>query len=416
MNTNSSTEIRITASATTAAGHGQKANEDSVALSDEIAEEDLSRKGHLYIVADGVGGHQKGDVASRIAVEVIRQAYYEDPDTDLSASLKRAIKAANAEIQRQAQNPTHAGMGTTVVAAIVHGAELIVAHVGDSRAYLLRESTLQQLTKDHSWVAEKVAAGVLTPQEAARHEMRHVITRSLGDQPSVEVTLNTYQLRPDDRVLLCSDGVWEPLSDETITYALKQKPKKAVHTMVEQASVNGHDDATALAISYGPVHTNLLEQARERLAIATASPQQRVLVIGASAILTLTLIVCGITRLAPGNATLTPTRTVTTSNPSSESTSEQYCIVKARDNPQPAIIYDNPSNCERINTSIPLNETIWIDTTSTYTNCDTTSLIKVTYNDRQVWINPWRIGQLSDEGECVLTTEWSSFFKETRDR
>jgi serine/threonine protein phosphatase PrpC len=409
MKRHTSTETTIITGTATAPGRDHTTNEDSVSLVDDIPRETLNRKGRLYIVADGIGGHQKGDVASQIAVEVIHQSYYDDPDTNCAASLERAIKTANAEIHQQAQDPTYAGMGTTVIAAIVRGDELTVAHVGDSRAYLLRNGALQQLTNDHTWVAEKVAAGILTPEEAAHHKMRHVITRSLGDQSTVEVTLNAYQLHSGDRLLLCSDGVWEPLSDQTMVRRLNQKPEKATSTMVKQAHAHGYDDATALAIVYGPLRSGVLEQARQNLNTAIASPQQRTLIIGAGAILALILLACGLTRLLPGNATSTTTGTATPKPPPA-STSERYCIAQ-----KPASVYESPNRCQKVTgTSIPANEIIWVSRTTTYTNCENetgaTTLIQVTYDDRHYWINPWRIGR-EDNGTCIPIDEWYSIFQ-----
>jgi protein phosphatase len=217
-----------------------------------VPEELLASKGYLYIVADGVGGHQAGEVASGIAVDVIRRSYYEDLNPDAETSLRRAILDANEEILRQAQEAAWAGMGTTVVAAVVRGDELVIAHVGDSRAYLWREGHLQRLTADHTWVAERLAAGILTPEEAANHPMRHVLTRSLGSAHEVAVDVARYDFRPSDRFLLCTDGVWEVLPEDEMARILgRADPQMAAAALVNRAlESGGQDDATALIVAY----------------------------------------------------------------------------------------------------------------------------------------------------------------------
>lgn len=244
-------------------GPGRAVSQDSLGLPDGIPEDLLASKGWLYLVADGIGGHQAGEVASHLAVSIIRRAYYEDPDPDIEASLRRAIVEANAEILRQAQDPAHAGMGTTVVAAVVRGEEMMVAHVGDSRAYLWRGGRLHPLTADHTWVAERLAAGILTPEEAANHPMRHVLTRSLGSAPDVEADAAHYSLLPGDRLLLCTDGVWEVLSEEEMARILgRADPQRAATALVNRAlESGGQDDATALVVERSAPRSRQLARA-----------------------------------------------------------------------------------------------------------------------------------------------------------
>ncbi len=231
-------------------GPGRAVSQDSLGLPEGVPEDLLAIKGRLYLVADGIGGHQAGEVASGLAVDVIRHAYYADPDLDLEVSLWRAIAEANMAIGRQAQDPARAGMGTTVVAAVVRGEELVVAHVGDSRAYLWHHGHLHQLTTDHTWVAERLAAGILTPEEAANHPLRHVLTRSLGSAPDVEVDIARHNFRPGDRLLLCTDGVWEMLPEEEMARILgRADPQTAATALVARAlEAGGQDDATALVV------------------------------------------------------------------------------------------------------------------------------------------------------------------------
>ena len=130
-------------------------------------------KGAIFAVADGMDGRRIGEIASRLAVQTVIQEYYRDPSPHPTQSLERAVRMANWRINEQSRrSPAHQGMGTTLVAAVVRGNELIVANVGDSRAYLARDGSFWQITRDHSWVAEEVAAGGLTPGEARRHPWR----------------------------------------------------------------------------------------------------------------------------------------------------------------------------------------------------------------------------------------------------
>jgi len=290
-------------------GGGRAVNEDSAGLPDGVPQATLANKGYLYIVADGVGGHRAGNVASQMAVDLIRRAYYEDPDVDVVASLQRAIAVANGEIHRQAQSPAYEGMGATVVAAVVRGDELVVVNVGDSRAYLLRGSGLQQLTSDHTWVAERVASGLLSPKEAAHHDMRHVITRSLGAQPTVKVEVRSNRMLPGDRLLLCSDGVWEPVPEAEIPHLLGRRPPQAAAAALVNRAVTagGGDDATALVVTAGSARTGILSQAVEAI---LESPGQRILVFGVGAVLIVALLICGVTRLPFwGSAQILPTLT-----------------------------------------------------------------------------------------------------------
>lgn len=318
MTQNVSSETELTVGAMTHPGWERTVNEDSLGLPKGIPQATLARKGHLYIVADGIGGHQAGDVASQMAVEIIRRTYYEDPDPDIAASLQRAVAAANAEIYRQAQDPAYARMGATLVAAVVRGDELIVANAGDSRAYLLRGGTLQQLTSDHTWVAELVAAGILTPEEAAHHDMRHIVTRSLGAESTVEADVRPYRLLPGDRLLLCSDGVWEPVAETEKTRLLRHgKPQATAAALVNQAvAAGGADDATALVVRAGPAHAGLLAQVGQVVETVLASPQQRAVLGGIGAVMILALLcglgwrlVGGMQAVAPPPPTVLPTVT-----------------------------------------------------------------------------------------------------------
>src|ERR1700704_5370546 len=199
--------------AATDTGLQRRANEDAL----------LSRS-PLFVVADGMGGAQAGEVASRIAVESF-DAALEDNGRPEETLATRAL-AANARIYELARcDPDRAGMGTTLTAMYVGASEVAIAHVGDSRAYCLREGELQRLTHDHSLVDELIRQGRLTPEEAVEHPQRSVITRALGPEGTVEVDTRTFRARPGDVYLLCSDGLTTMLDEEEIAGVLRSHPR-----------------------------------------------------------------------------------------------------------------------------------------------------------------------------------------------
>lgn len=215
----------------------------------------LERKGRLYVVADGMGGHQAGDVASRLAVNALFKAYYGDDDSDLPGSLVRAVQQANEVVYAEAStDASREGMGTTVVVALVKGSDLWVANVGDSRAYFVRSRAIRQITKDHSWVMEQARAGVLSDDEARHHPMRNVITRSVGSDPNVKVDIFREALNPGDKVLLCSDGLSNEVSDGQMAGAMSAAgPESAARSVVRLANEHGaRDNVTAVVIEMSP--------------------------------------------------------------------------------------------------------------------------------------------------------------------
>ncbi len=204
----------------------------------------MARKGALFIVADGMGGHAAGEVASEIAVDTISNVYYQDDSDDVAVSLLHAIKRSNALIyQRAAENMLRSGMGTTCVTAVLRGNMAYVANVGDSRAYLVRGGQVKQVSQDHSWVAEQVRAGLLTEDQARTHTQRNVITRCLGTQADVEVDVFSEQLQAGDSLVLCTDGLSGLVGDEEIQRIVEQfMPQESVYHLVERANENGGPD------------------------------------------------------------------------------------------------------------------------------------------------------------------------------
>ena len=220
-------------------GMQRRANEDS-----------LLARSPLFVVADGMGGAQAGEVASRIAVESFASGLGEAGNAEESLAT-RALDA-NARIYELAQNdPDHAGMGTTLTAVYVGEREVAIAHVGDSRAYCLRDGQLLRLTDDHSLVDELIRQGRLTPEEAEDHPQRSIITRALGPESAVEVDTRTFHARAGDVYLLCSDGLTTMLSEAKLAEVLLSHPRlhDAGEALIAQANeAGGRDNITVILL------------------------------------------------------------------------------------------------------------------------------------------------------------------------
>lgn len=229
---------------------------------------DVARRDFLLLVADGMGGEPAGDVASRIAATALQEAFATLPDGDLGQALKQAYRRANDEVVAAAEaNPAEAGMGTTLTSAIIHGKYATIANVGDSRAYLLRGDGLTQITRDHTLVADEVAAGRLKPDAARDDARRSVLTHAIGTSRKLDSRLpNIYELTllPGDRLLLCSDGLYEVLDEVDIRRTLGgQEPEHAAQALVALANQRGtRDNATAVVAAAIPT----------RVSLAAASP------------------------------------------------------------------------------------------------------------------------------------------------
>ena len=210
----------------------------------------------LMAVADGMGGHQAGEVASAMAIQGLvsrftRDGRKEQPTGEpepLAARLQRAVQEINSDVFRGAARPESKGMGTTLTASLLAGSTLFISHVGDSRAYMLRKRKLIQLTQDHSWVAEEVARGALTPQQAEKHPARNVLTRALGMADAVQVDSVAVRVEEGDVLLYASDGLHGLVSDEEIGRVLStEEPQQACRALVDRAnSLGGHDNVTVV--------------------------------------------------------------------------------------------------------------------------------------------------------------------------
>ncbi|MTI84593.1 MAG: Stp1/IreP family PP2C-type Ser/Thr phosphatase [Firmicutes bacterium] len=206
----------------------------------------------LFAVADGMGGHQAGEVASKKAIECLEESFASNPcrENDPGAALRDAIVKANALIYELGHRVAeYKGMGTTVTVCCLNEMIMNVAHVGDSRCYLIRNAHISRLTEDHSLVQEMVQQHKITTGEAMNHPYRNVLTRALGTSPQVEVDLIRCNLDPDDLVIICSDGVTKNLSDEEILKITQdKKTEAAANTILDEALARGGNDNITLVI------------------------------------------------------------------------------------------------------------------------------------------------------------------------
>ena len=245
--------MEITASGGTDVGKRRAHNEDCYGVSDELG---------LYVVADGMGGHAAGEVASKAAVDTltsfvadtmgratneVKWPYDIDPALPTTANrLTVGVRLANRAIHQMAvANAAQRGMGTTLVAALVEGERLYLAHVGDSRAYLVRGGGIYRLTGDHSYVEEQVRAGLLSADQARTHPLKNIVTRALGVKEDVAVELSAHDLKPGDIYLLCSDGLSGMLTDSVIGLILSahfEDLSGVVAALIDAANSSGGDD------------------------------------------------------------------------------------------------------------------------------------------------------------------------------
>lgn len=277
--------VRLNAAGSSDTGRVREQNEDTIGLYEPSDGAQLAHLGKLYLLADGAGGHAAGEVASKTAVETISAVYYahfplqkvgketfgsedilQQFDTafaDLDAPIvhmRRAFSAAHTRIRELASlTPAYYGMVTTCIAAIVKGARLVIAHVGDSRAYLIRLSPtrlplITRLTRDHSMVEELVRVGVILPEQAHDSRNRNVLIRALGGNgqnvADPDVTVCTVQA--GDCLVLCCDGLWNMLTDEQIaTVVSRTAPQAACHQLIQMANqAGGTDNISVIVLSF----------------------------------------------------------------------------------------------------------------------------------------------------------------------
>lgn len=207
-------------------------------------------KGQLFIIADGMGGHAAGRVASHMAVAVAREAYFNAPSHDMALCLKHAVETANARIFERAQNiPELDGMGTTCTLLALQGGHGCIAHVGDSRAYRITQAGITQLTSDHSKVAEMQRFGILTAEQASRHPEKSYLSRALGMEPEVETDIiPPFILQNGESYLLCTDGLGKIKDREIQKIILSRSPASACRKLIALANQRGGDDNVTVQV------------------------------------------------------------------------------------------------------------------------------------------------------------------------
>ena len=237
-------KVQLESSGATDVGQMRSTNQDAFLIDEPQS---------LYIVADGMGGHAGGEIASKLCVDEIAQ-YARDnqavfagerkhPDPKVAGTLVEAVNYASTKIyERALEEPSLKGMGTTATVLMVVEDYAYCAHVGDSRLYLLRCGYIYQLTNDHSLVSEQVRAGLLTKEEAELHHLRNVITRSVGYQEEEDVDTTSLRLEDGDCLLICSDGLHGKVTDQELSLMIEKHGLKAVEELIKLANDRGGDD------------------------------------------------------------------------------------------------------------------------------------------------------------------------------
>jgi serine/threonine protein phosphatase PrpC len=221
-------------------------NEDSYSYWEPASDAEFAQKGRLAVVADGMGGHEGGQEASRIAVQVIQEIYGDTPATDPQALLTAGFQEAHQRIQSYATaHPKLRGMGTTATAVVVLANQLHYAHIGDSRLYRVTREEITRLTHDHSYVGRLVESGVISAEEAEAHPQRNILTAALGAgaEIAVETPPTPVPLKTGDILVLCTDGLWGQLTDLELQRAvLQNSPATACRALVNLARERGGPD------------------------------------------------------------------------------------------------------------------------------------------------------------------------------
>jgi protein phosphatase len=228
-------------------------NEDSMTSVVPQDEQVMTQKGALFVVADGLGGHDAGEIASDLVVRVVTESYYQNTSSDTGTALVQAMRQANIALSRsiELEGRTVKSMGTTCIAAVVHGATVYIANVGDSRAYIVREGKARQISLDHSWVAEQVRQGAMTEEEARNHEKRNQIYRCMGERTDVEIDLFTEPAQNGDILVLCTDGLTGVVSDDEIAAIVTNNdPQESTARLIARANENGGPDNITAVVAH----------------------------------------------------------------------------------------------------------------------------------------------------------------------
>jgi len=256
--------LELEAGGLTDPGPHRETNEDSIgcfAPGDQLA---LQRKGYLYVVADGLGGHSAGEVASSSAVATLGEEYYSPSNhTRIEPALRQAVQAANLRIHELThRHPEYRSMETTLSALVVAGAQAYIAHIGDTRVYHWREGRLSQLTSDHSEAAELVRLRILKPERVRDHPGRNVLTRTLGSRLIPRPDYLRQPVVPGDQFVMCSDGLWSEIEDLELREVLSgHQPAQACRELLDLALARDCADNVSIqvikvnAVAPAPEHT-----------------------------------------------------------------------------------------------------------------------------------------------------------------
>jgi protein phosphatase len=253
----------LESSALSEIGPVREDNQDSVRLPDE---QQAAQKGFLYAVADGMGGYANGGLASKLALDTLYGIFYERSGTPGQNALRQGVERANLEVFKVAQQLNVGRMGTTLSAAFIDGSTLFLAHVGDSRIYLVRGGQAACLTSDHTSVGELVRARVIAPDKVRTHPQRSVLTRSVGLAMFVRPDLAQVRLQEHDRLVLCSDGVWSAVEDEDFARLAGQAetPEGLSQSLIDLALAQESDDNVSVVsvfvgrLPHRPLNSNPL--------------------------------------------------------------------------------------------------------------------------------------------------------------
>jgi protein phosphatase len=291
---------QINASVRTDPGRVRDHNEDYVAVLEPESLTDEYKNGWLYIVADGVGGADAGEVASKYATEQTIKHYLADQEkVDWAERLVQAMQSANADLRKLvADKGDDRRMATTMVAAILYENTAILANVGDSRGYHWRNGTFRQITKDQSLVARLLEEGAITEEEAINHPRKNIILHSLGSENDPKIDLYHLQIETDEQIILCSDGLTRHVSDDEIAEAIaEKKPQEATAKLLQLANERGGEDNISVAVLHigertAQIETEIRQNTQVEIASDTVMLSPNEVDVSRKALSTYTVILC----------------------------------------------------------------------------------------------------------------------------
>jgi len=229
-----------------------RTNNEDAGLFFRIADANITHeKGCILMVADGMGGHQAGEVASKMATEIISKEYFKNGNGNIEKNLAKVFTLANKNILAAANaDSSKKGMGTTCTALIVANKRVYYAHVGDSRAYVIKNNSIARITTDHTYVQELIKAGTITAAEAEKHPQRNILTNAMGTKPQIRIDTGKcdFSFEENDRLMICSDGLYDYLEDAEIAGIVNNKPvQEAAEQLIDEAKKRGgHDNITVV--------------------------------------------------------------------------------------------------------------------------------------------------------------------------